>query len=147
MTTATIVPTPTPPAIVMMDQPDRSQGTLVFVYGTLRQGYGNHRLLEGARFLGVRHTAPTFTMIHLGGFPGVLATGQTSIIGEVYEVTDPEMLRRLDRLEGHPDWYRRTPIVTLEGDAVEIYIYPENDGRSRTAPVVESGDWNNREGR
>ncbi|WP_457623862.1 gamma-glutamylcyclotransferase, partial [Persephonella sp.] len=30
--------------------------SLIFVYGTLRKGFGNHRLLENAEFLGIGRT-------------------------------------------------------------------------------------------
>ena len=117
----------------------------LFVYGTLRAGRGNHFLLNGAQYLGVRHTQPKFTMVSCGGFPGVLGSGDTSIVGEVYEVTNPDQLRQIDRLEGHPDWYTRTPITTIEGDEVEIYLYPEQTATQRQLPIIASGDWARRD--
>ena len=42
-----------------------------------------------------------------------MVAGQLTVTGEVYEAT----LAALDRREGHPRWYRRTP-VTLEDGAV-----------------------------
>lgn len=143
MTTQVLTKMPTlnlPPGLAA-GTPDAPPIARLFVYGTLRQGRGNHRLLDGARFLGVRHTQPAFTMVNLGSFPGVLAGGQTSIVGEVYEVTDPGMLAKIDRLEGHPQWYVRTPIRTIEGDDVEIYIYPSNEIHGFRQTIVESGDW------
>lgn len=139
--TARQVLLPPPPR---MDVPQPDDAHRLFVYGTLRKGHGNHVLLKDATFLGVRHTQPEYTMMHLGGFPGVIVGGKTSIVGEVYEVTDPAQLKRIDRLEGHPGWYVRTPVVTLEGDSVEIYLYPPDDAVRRNARVVESGDWHTR---
>jgi len=110
--------------------------TRVFVYGTLRRGFGNHRLLAGARFLGEARTARAYRMVSLGGCPGMLA-GTSRVVGEVYEVDD-ETLLRLDRLEGHPYMYRREP-VRLHGFAkVEAYIYQRDSAR---LPEVASGDW------
>lgn len=40
---------------------------------------------------------------------------------ELYEVTDPVQLSRLDALEGHPHWYRRTEVTTASGKLVEVY--------------------------
>lgn len=110
----------------------------VFVYGTLKAGFGNHHILEESKFLQVGETEPTFTMISLGGFPGILDFGTTSIKGEVYEV-DKETLARLDRLEGHPRWYKRTPITLNDGFEVETYIYPSDLGYGKE--VIESGSW------
>lgn len=43
---------------------------------------------------------------------------------ELYEVTDAEMLKRLDQLEWHPRWYVRTPVRTISWDEIEIYSMP-----------------------
>lgn len=113
----------------------------VFVYGTLKRGYGNYmRLLEGhAEFVGEARTRPEFTMLHLGGFPGIIPNGETAISGEVFRV-DPRVLARLDGLEGHPNFYRRTPIILESGEAVETYVLAHPDRYSREK-VVEDGVW------
>ena len=124
----------------------------MFVYGSLRKGFGNHYLLERSNYLGEALTDAAFTMLHLGGYPGVVRAGSTQILGEVYEVDD-KTLSRLDRLEGHPSFYRRTPIRVTEGSNadrwqdVETYLLP-TDWLSTQKTVVESGDWTKRnEGR
>jgi len=109
----------------------------IFVYGTLMAGCGNHRLLKDSKFLQGGRTLPHFTMISLGGFPGVLPDGKNAIEGEVYEVSDQDLIH-LDQLEGHPDWYRRTPTRLQDGTEVEIYLYPEAPPRVH---VIESGSW------
>lgn len=114
--------------------------TRVFVYGTLRQGQGNHRLLENQQFIGTSRTEAIYEMIHLGGFPGVLRTGPASIRGEIYEVDD-DALARLDRLEGHPHFYTREEIDIPGTERVWIYFY-NNRNPSRENIVIESGDWN-----
>jgi gamma-glutamylcyclotransferase (GGCT)/AIG2-like uncharacterized protein YtfP len=53
---------------------------------------------------------------------------------ELYEVTDPLMLARLDSLEGHPRWYRRTPVKTLSGENIEIYHMPLNQNQGEPTP-------------
>lgn len=106
---------------------------LVFVYGSLKNGYGNHRILEytGAVFLdpGVT-TNSSFTMESLGGFPGVYEDGGEQIRGELYAVTDVG-LQRCDSLEGHPTFYCRkeVEITTDEGEefVAWMYILPSND--------------------
>lgn len=49
---------------------------------------------------------------------------------ELYEVTDEDMLARLDALEGHPRWYRRTPVITEDGKKIEIYHMPPDQNRT-----------------
>lgn len=112
--------------------------TRVFVYGSLLRGMHNHRLLDGARFVGAARTPPRFTLRDLGSFPAIVAGGRTQIVGEIYEV-DAETLERLDRLEGHPHHYRREPIELERGEVAEIYVYVAPLGAR--AHAVPSGDW------
>lgn len=124
----------------------------IFTYGSLRKGYGNHALLEDGRFgkvvdAGDCITEGKYTLLHLGGFPGLVAKGNTSVYGELYNVDD-DVLRRLDQLEGHPHFYKRVPLkvkpVGTQEDTpwqdVEGYVLPEEwlDDRAK---VIESGDW------
>ena len=114
-----------------------SEAAKVFVYGTLKQGHGNHRLLAESKCLGTTHTKPAFTMLHLGGFPGVLLQGDTSIIGEVYEV-DEITMKRIDRLEGYPSFYDRTKLHTEYGQAWIYFLDPHYKDRCE---VIEEGVW------
>lgn len=102
---------------------------LVFVYGTLKEGRGNHYLLKGAKKVGNGVTVKPMFM-HGTSIPFVTehaAKGKKfPVVGEVYEVTDEHMMARLDALEGHPEFYerRQTPIVV--GDRHEVcwlYFY------------------------
>ena len=108
----------------------------VFVYGSLRKTFGNHRLIQESKYLGEHTTEPEYTMISYGGFPAVIKTGDTPIKGEVYEVDEPTF-RSLDRLEGFPHFYDRQKIKTPYGWA---WIYQQYDLDDRMT-VVESGDW------
>lgn len=87
---------------------------IIFVYGTLKQGWGNHRCIEGQEYLGHGQTLyPNYQMYSLGGFPGVVA-GNKQITGELYAVDD-EAFARCDRLEGHPTFYKRQQIPVVIG--------------------------------
>jgi gamma-glutamylcyclotransferase (GGCT)/AIG2-like uncharacterized protein YtfP len=89
---------------------------LVMVYGSLKEGFGNHRLLIGQEYLGTFHTQDEdFFMISLGGFPGVHRGGAGRIQGEIYRVTE-ECFRRLDGLEGNGFFYTREEV-----DAYKVY--------------------------
>ncbi len=119
--------------------PRRRRGhTRVFVYGSLRHGLGNHRLMEGSRFIAADRTRPAFSLRDLGSFPGMVAGGTTSVIGEVWEV-DAATLGRLDRLEGHPRYYMRTPIVLASRRRAETYLLPNTV--TGHLQEVASGDW------
>jgi gamma-glutamylcyclotransferase (GGCT)/AIG2-like uncharacterized protein YtfP len=108
----------------------------VFVYGTLRKSQVNHHLLEHAIYLGVFKTETNYKMFHLGGYPGVVKGGNSSIEGEVYRI-DALTMSHLDRLEGYPVYYTRELISTPWGKAW-IYLYRGSlKGRRR----LQSGVW------
>ncbi len=109
-----------------------------FVYGTLLSSEPNHHVLRGSRCLGPARTPPRFTLVNLGAFPGMLAEGSTTVVGEVYEVDD-DVLAALDRLEGHPRFYVRAPIVLAGWLRAETYFFPTVRAMGQSA--ITSGDW------
>jgi gamma-glutamylaminecyclotransferase len=110
----------------------------VFVYGTLLAGEPNHRLLAGARLVAEARTEAAFELRDLGAFPALVRGGEGAVAGEVYEVDGPT-LAALDRLEGHPRFYRRTPITLEDGTAVETYLLAPAQAAGH--PVIDSGSW------
>lgn len=98
--------------------------TPVFVYGTLKRGYGNHGLLRGSNFLTEGLTIDQFGMYKVG-FP-VLLQGHGSlgrVNGELFEVS-ARTLESLDRLEGVPRMYTREKVkVMVKSGVVEAMIY------------------------
>lgn len=122
----------------------------VFVYGTLRSGWGNNRILQqgNARKIGDGRTNEDgFCLYGHGlGFPYVVddGDGYTSIAGEVWEVNAQTMLH-CDRLEGYPYHYDRQIVEVRVGDElIEAWMYFVDDRRKVGAPdsaLVESGDW------
>jgi gamma-glutamylcyclotransferase (GGCT)/AIG2-like uncharacterized protein YtfP len=112
----------------------------VFVYGTLKHGYGNHRALlsgDDSTFIGKGTTVHPFRMKTTTGFPVVMHRGEQNnhpVAGELYEVT-ASVLRNLDRLEGHPRWYRREEVlVDIENTGVQqsAWMYIATDGFDTT---------------
>ena len=84
----------------------------VFVYGSLKSGFGNNRLLSDSRLIGEAITLDEdYHMISLGGFPGVIY-GTKRIKGEVYQVNN-EVFESLDRLEGNGHFYKRELTETI----------------------------------
>lgn len=120
----------------------QSSKKLVAVYGTLRQGMGNHRLLETSKLLGTAELKgwKMYPAGLGGGFPVIYASEapEDEIVVEVYECTTEVLKGPLDSLEGHPTWYRRQLVDTPFGEA---WIYVMQDKGYQRYPQIESGDF------
>ncbi|MBK1697534.1 gamma-glutamylcyclotransferase family protein [Rhodovibrio salinarum] len=106
------------------------------VYGTLKPGERNHRLIADAHHHGPAQTAPNFRLLN-ADIPAADHGGAARIEGELLTITS-EQLARMDRLEGHPDWYRRECVPLADGTWAWLYLHPI----SPSAPayrVIERG--------
>ena len=113
----------------------------LFVYGTLKKGGGNHRLLEGSKFV-CNYELKNHILFDIGfGFP-YMYKGSTmeSVLGEVYEV-NKKTIKVIDRLEGHPVHYKRH-LINFRDEVDEMYCYlttynfiPPN------SKTIKSGYW------
>jgi gamma-glutamylcyclotransferase (GGCT)/AIG2-like uncharacterized protein YtfP len=101
----------------------------VLVYGTLKPGERNHRLIADAVHHGAARTAPGFRLLH-GDIPAVDRGGDARIEGERVAVTGAQ-LARMDQLESHPDWYRREIVQLADGGQAWIYLHPIPPGVPR----------------
>ena len=112
---------------------------LLFVYGSLLSGMGNHSLLdnEESDLVDTFETESIYSLRDLGYYPGVHKDGITSIKGELWSVSE-RVWERVEQLEGYPSFYDRTPLETPHGQA-QMYILDEDDLTGRS--LVESGDW------
>ena len=109
----------------------------VFVYGTLRKGFGNHHLLRNAKFIGEGLTKEKYSL-YATSIPYVVKEPLIRIKGELYEVDD-FILEELDYLEGHPHFYERELIDVVVNNKVYkawMYFYPEPRGN-----LIKSGDY------
>ncbi|XP_006558539.1 putative gamma-glutamylcyclotransferase CG2811 isoform X3 [Apis mellifera] len=88
----------------------------VFVYGTLKRGEPNHCLIQDtengyAKFLGLGRTTIPYPLIIATDYniPFLLKKPGFGhhVFGEVYDV-DSKMLKKLDELEEHPAFYKRS---------------------------------------
>ena len=116
----------------------RGRTTRVFVYGSLLAGEPNHRVLARARLVAKARTEARFALHDLGAFPAMVGGGVHAIDGEVYEV-DAETLAALDRLEGHPRFYQRAPIVLADGSRAETYLL--SGAQVEGHAVISTGCW------
>lgn len=124
-----------------------------FVYGTLRAGQTNSRLLRGA----IAHTRPAILcgaqMFDLGPYPMIVEADAGQIVGELVQIKAAKyaaILKSLDRLEGvdgaHPAnpnaLYRRLRRHIISDDQpVEAWVYIGREAMARRGKLVESGDW------
>lgn len=123
----------------------------VAVYGTLKEGYSNHRLMQDADFINSGVTKSKYPLI-VDGLPYMFdkkGVGHNVKV-EVYDC-DHITMHRLDVLEGHPTFYcrKRIPITLDCGDEIVAWVYFINGtfnrsidecvesytGRSLTRPV------------
>lgn len=117
------------------------------VYGTLKSNHSNNRLLQapGVEYVGKVETEPKYTLFD-GGFPVVERGGNTSIKGELFKVTNPEVVSRVNALEGysgqrgHQDnWYDTDEVVLPNGIVADMFVMDK--GQSNRNVIVESGEW------
>lgn len=122
---------------------------LLFVYGTLRKGFGNHVMMSGCTFLG---DGTIQALLYAHGMLPMIGHGDGTVKGELYKVPDEEW-RHLDGLEGHPNWYCRehTNVTLADGKVVRAWAYfmlpqylknyTEKSSHMGSASIVESGDY------
>lgn len=117
------------------------QNIRVGVYGTLKAGFGNHRLLSKADFVGTGKTKSPYPL-EVEGLPYLHdkeGVGENVTL-EVYDV-DPDTLRRLDLLEGHPSFYKRKVIPVSMSDWTTTYAwvyFVQNRHLDKRAELVDS---------
>ncbi len=115
--------------------------TNIFVYGSLRYGLPLNHALSTSNYIATVKSESKYTMYDLGAFPCIRKNGETSIIGDMYSVSD-DTLAQLDMIEGIPTLYQRDliDIHGWENPDTEIYAYYFSNEVYATQ-IVESGDW------
>jgi len=123
----------------------------LFVYGSLKQGFPNHnRIFVGTDI----KITPAWTygkLYDLGYFPA-LTDGNNKVYGELIEFDNPEILQRVDYLEGfrgdnHPHNYyeRRMVDVFVGGNKVKAWVYVLSDEQVKRydGNIINNGIWMN----
>jgi len=107
---------------------------LLFVFGTLKRGYHNHRRLLRAEFVArAKSISVECAMTQRGGFPLMYLDRPVegcSVVGEIYRVTEDDMIST-DQLEGYPRFYnRRIERFMVGSREVNAWIYYNEDFKS-----------------
>ncbi len=99
---------------------------VVAVYGTLKKGYSNYNWhLNKSTFVGEGVTQDKYPLV-ISGLPYLIEQKDLGHNVKVHLFTvNDDVLRGLDRLEGHPTWYERKqiPIVMSDGSVMTAWIY------------------------
>jgi len=126
--------------------------TVIAVYGTLRRGERNHRLLEGATFLGTGsipgrlHDVPR-TPYREYPYPALVEAETDEVHVELYRLAGTEMLARLDALERFdPDdvegsQYVRIELPVANGPVARAWAYVYRGPAGELGERIEHGDW------
>jgi len=94
----------------------------VFTYGTLKKGFGNHRLIETSKYKCTTVTTEKYFMGSYFAFPIVIENcSDYNIVGEVYEVSDHTMYQ-LDLLESNGELYQRKKVRVKDFDE-PVWLY------------------------
>lgn len=121
--------------------------TLVFVYGTLKSGRSNHRVMEaaGGQLIGVA-TRNCAQLYRVASFPGLIETNNPDdvVIGEVFDVQHMGPLDGLEGYTAHTDsgmYLRRDRSVVLhDGTPVMAGLYVWNSVVDPVRqPLIEGG--------
>lgn len=92
----------------------------IAVYGSLRKGMYNHPLLGDSPLLETTEVNLPFKMVSMGAFPALKMDNELhTIVVEIYEVDEPTY-KRVERLEGYPQFYDRFTFL-YKNENVDIY--------------------------
>jgi gamma-glutamylaminecyclotransferase len=135
----------------MTEEKNAGKGQVrVFVYGSLKKGHCNHILLHEAEaeFLGYDSISGIFDLIDFGMYPAVMDGDSDfepgTIKGEVW-AGDEDMLKGLDWLEGHPNFYQRRKLWT-DINKLRVWVYFLDDRWLEEGDdIINEGIWNPRE--
>jgi gamma-glutamylaminecyclotransferase len=110
----------------------------LFVYGSLKRGFENHRELARARFEAEVVTARGYALFRVGRYPALVRGPPGAVFGELYSA-DAELLIRLDEFEGCPWLYARLLVELADGRGAFAYLMsPE---RTAGCLPVPGGRW------
>ena len=125
--------------------------TTLFVYGSLKFGEMNHDRIFGGFDIKVTPAWTYGKLYDLGHFPA-LTDGNNKVYGELIEFDNPEILKRVDYLEGYRgennsyNFYdRRETQVFTDKNEVTAWAYFLNKSKiiEFDGELITSGVWSN----
>src|SRR5436309_9363098 len=98
--------------------------TTLFLYGSLKRGYSNHRLVADQEYLGKAVTEPRYRVIELGQYGGLIRDDAAGLAvkGELWAVSRRRLLE-LDEFETGEGLWARGPVAVPGRDGVEAYFW------------------------
>lgn len=96
---------------------------LLFVYGSLKRGFRNHSVLEGAELVREASTEAGYRLVCYGEYPALAQErgSDERVFGELYRV-DAADLPRLDEFEDVPRLYQRAEVILDDGCRAQSYV-------------------------
>lgn len=122
----------------------------VAVYGSLKHGYGNHGTMvrAGGKFLHTAISVDDHYILDGHGYPYINEDHDNPLSAplavELYNVPRTGLLNDLDRLEGHPTFYKRElrRFITPTGKARLAWIYILVDTVKANVNYIKDGVYN-----
>ncbi|MDQ0160025.1 gamma-glutamylcyclotransferase [Alkalibacillus salilacus] len=120
-------------------------GTYVFVYGTLRYGERNHRIIAGEKLVAYQASILGRMVDTESDFPAIVLDDSSWVYGEVYEVSE-ETLIKINALEGdepkQDPYYERVQVEVKTGHGfLNAYTYYMTANQVKEWSTIASGDW------
>lgn len=100
--------------------------TKVFVYGTLKKGFHNHRCLNNSKQIGEGWLYGFEMWRNFVPYVKRSENKESKVFGEIYEVSIDTLINSLDILEGHPYFYKRE-FIEDQLNGVWVYLCDSGD--------------------
>ncbi len=113
----------------------------LFVNGTLMRGFGLHKNLNGAEFLGAFMTKPCYRVFSINDVhPGMyeVQNGGVAVEGELYRMSD-EIWARVEA--GEPPHLYCGPVKLEDGRVVDGILYPKEQIKPEHLEISRFGGW------
>ena len=120
-----------------------TQSTLLFVYGTLRDGESNDINQYRPKLRRVGAGRVRGRLYDLGACPAIILNRSADLVlGEVYAV-EPSLIPVLDAVEDNCGQYFRmkTDVLMEDGSRLRCILYESGVAQVRGRPLIAGGDW------